>query len=153
MNNSNSISDVVRQLSRFMKRHKHSSPRSSHRYMHLLRLIQEASKARPSELADRMGIRQSSISEMISNLDNDGMIEKTKHENDRRVTLIAITPKGEEKLKDFQEHRDQTFEGILTEEEEVEFIRLSKKMIASLNASHEDHHHHRRGHKHKHHHG
>lgn len=132
MNHSKSISDIIRQLSRFTKRHKHGSPRSSHRYRHLLRLIQELNGSKASELAEHMGIRPASLSEMISNLEIDGLITKTRDENDKRVTIIRISEQGQTKLQQLQEEKDRTFEGILTSEEEIEFMRLSQKMIAHL---------------------
>lgn len=138
MSQSKSISDVVRQLSRFTKRHKHGSPRSSHRYMHLLRLINELKSSKASELAGHMGIRPASLSEMITNLEADGFIKKIKDDHDKRVTKIQITESGLDRLKALQEEKDNTFDDILTEDEEAEFIRLSQKMIEHLETQFND---------------
>lgn len=138
MSQSKSISDAVRQLSRFTKRHKHGSPRSSHRYMHLLRLINQLESSKASELADHMGIRPASLSEMITNLEADGLIQKAKDEHDKRVTKIMITDAGNARLKELQEERDSTFDGILSEDEEAEFIRLSQKLIEQLEPQFKD---------------
>lgn len=49
-----------------------------------------------SELSQRLGIAQSTATRVVENLVRDGLLERTRDEDDRRVVLIGLTGAGRE---------------------------------------------------------
>lgn len=91
------------------------------------------------DLANRMGINDSSVMRLIDRLERDGLVIRERHKEDRRITLIALTeegikvidalmPLGEafnvqltkgispEDLKTYQRVQMQMYENIMTDE-------------------------------------
>ncbi|MDQ0727984.1 MarR family winged helix-turn-helix transcriptional regulator [Microbacterium sp. W4I20] len=51
---------------------------------------------RPSVLAEVIGTGASNVSKIIGRLDQDGLVERGADDDDGRVTVISLTPLGEE---------------------------------------------------------
>jgi MarR family transcriptional regulator, organic hydroperoxide resistance regulator len=47
-----------------------------------------------SELSDRMSARNSTITGVVDRMERNGLVERIRSEEDRRVTLIRLTPEG-----------------------------------------------------------
>lgn len=47
-----------------------------------------------SELSDRMSARNSTITGVVDRMERNGLVERIRSEEDRRVTLIRLTPAG-----------------------------------------------------------
>ena len=74
---------------------------------------------------------KSTLSELLTSMENEGLIVKTKSKIDKRVNKIEITEKGEEVLKKIEHNHDiikERLEKVLTKEE----IKLSKEVIEKL---------------------
>lgn len=69
-------------------------------YGYLLDALTPGEGMSQQALADRVEIRAQSASEAVAAMEAEGWVEKRQDEKDRRVTLIFITPAGEE-------HRDR----------------------------------------------
>lgn len=52
--------------------------------------------SRPSALATVLGTGASNVSKIIGRLEQDGLVERGTDEDDRRATVIRLTPSGEE---------------------------------------------------------
>ena len=80
-------------------------------------------------------LRKSSVSELISSLENDGIIERVRSENDARCKHLVLTNKGLEAYKDGLNHLNEVQNDVvqtLTEEEQIELNSLLDKIIISL---------------------
>ena len=80
-------------------------------------------------------LRKSSVSELISSLENDGFIERVRSENDARCKHLVLTNKGLEAYKDGLNHLNEVQNDVvqtLTEEEQIELNSLLDKIIISL---------------------
>ncbi|MDO4312975.1 MAG: MarR family transcriptional regulator [Eubacteriales bacterium] len=88
------------------------------------------SKMSQKEIQNRLGIRAASVSELVSKLDNRGMVVKEKSEEDRRAFNIVLTEKGK---KEFEEiiNSDDEYKGlfsVLSEEECVALNNILEKL-------------------------
>ncbi len=80
-------------------------------------------------------LRKSSVSELISSLENDGFIERVRSENDAICKHLVLTNKGLEAYKDGLNHLNEVQNDVvqtLTEEEQIELNSLLDKIIISL---------------------
>lgn len=82
------------------------------------------------DLSYLLGIRVSSLNELLSKLEKNGYIIRESSETDKRVMLIHLTDKGRE-----EEEAVQDFNGVfscLTSEEQVSFGDYLDRIIAAL---------------------
>lgn len=88
-----------------------------------------------SDVARRLRIEGATITRMVDILSKEGMVERLPDPKDRRVNLLAITPKGEDALRDIFKVYDRLREHILediSDEEIDELQRLINKMLKRL---------------------
>ena len=69
------------------------------RYL-LLLMIKASNDGRSTvtELADRMQLTQSTVTELVTRAETAGLIERGQSPDDARVFLLRLTPDGEERL-------------------------------------------------------
>ncbi len=88
-----------------------------------------------SEVARRLRIEGATITRMVDILSKEGLVERLPDPKDRRVNLLALTPKGEEETRKIFAVYDMMREHLLenmTVEEMTEFQRLTDKMLGRL---------------------
>jgi len=56
--------------------------------------------ATPTEAAENIGVKPASVTGLTDGLEREGLVRRRPDPVDRRRTLLAITPKGEEHLKE-----------------------------------------------------
>jgi DNA-binding MarR family transcriptional regulator len=74
---------------------------------HLLHLLDEEGPLRMSEVAQRLGCDASNVTGLVDRLETKGLVERRPYEHDRRVKLLAATPKGHELHKLFHERMEE----------------------------------------------
>ena len=91
----------------------------------------------PSEISERQGTSRNTISSLIRDLEEEGLIERMLDQDDRRKFIIRLTPPGQ---KVIQEHSNrhmrvvaQCFAG-LTAEERKQLKRILEKLAVNLEA-------------------
>lgn len=85
------------------------------------------------EILDEMGVRASSLSELLSKLEGKGLIIKEKSETDKRNYNVSITPAGLEVLEELQRQYHASMADLLSgfpEEDKAELNRLLDKLNA-----------------------
>lgn len=104
------------------------------REMLLLALMEENENGvRQKDVADKIGINASSLSEQIDRLEQDHYLERKANPEDRRSTLIVLTEKGKARAYEVLDERQKAaagFCGRLTEEEKDALILLLDKLLA-----------------------
>lgn len=60
----------------------------------ILTMLHRHGEMRVSELADRLGLDQSTVSRQLKPLDAAGLIARTSYDTDRRVAIVALSAKG-----------------------------------------------------------
>lgn len=126
------LTEAINKLSRTTKRHRSGSPRATNRYGHLLNILSHNDGSSASEIAVLMDIRPSSLTEMLNNLENDGLIVRNRDETDKRIVKIFINEAGKNKLEEIHSTVNNLYKNILTPEEEVTFIGLCNKLASNL---------------------
>lgn len=101
----------------------------------LLKIIATYPNSPTRVLADQLGMRTSSLNERLVRMEAEGVITRSRDENDQRVFVVNIAAKGEELLKDLHVERQQmsqVIEEILTEEEITTMTQIADKLSNGL---------------------
>lgn len=110
----------------------HQLPRSA--YM-VLKILEGEDKVQLSNLAKKLDIRASSLSEIISKMTNHKLVDRIKDEQDSRIIYVSLSDKGRSQLKhndDFYDELKNSVNKVLTDDEKVQFINICEKLIAQL---------------------
>ncbi len=162
------LNDLYRALHRLNRQIHRTSHQESYRkgglhhgQANLLLLIFQNDGASQRDLAEQLDVRPSSMTEMLTKLEQNGLIVRKQDDKDQRVMRIHLTEKGKEAAEEIAESKDALAEslfGALTEDEQEQMLNLTEKLCASLEAvedSHGEEMHHGHGLEHHcgHHHG
>ena len=101
----------------------------------LLTLLREHEGISQRELADRLGIRAPSASELIERLVADGLVEKRLNAADRRVWQLFLTEKGTRLADVVGRNRREEADALLavfSPDERVQLAALLEKLALSL---------------------
>ncbi len=100
--------------------------------MHLLfaEEIDGRSELNPSEISDKQGISRNTVSSLIRELENEGLIERHLDEKDRRRFNIRLTENGRSRVHDHASKHFQTitnsFSSLTADEQETLAHLLNK---------------------------
>ena len=89
-------------------------------------------KITTSKISDLLGITKPAISQALKKLEQGGYIKRKVNSKDRRVVYVYLTKKGEQRLKQKDEHFKTHIDKALSKmkDEEVElFIKYAEKFI------------------------
>lgn len=92
----------------------------------------QGNKITTSKISDLLGITKPAISQALKKLEQGGYIKRKVNNEDRRVVYVYLTKKGEQRLKQKDEHFKTHIDKALSkmEDEEVElFIKYAEKFI------------------------
>lgn len=98
------------------------------------------------KLTHILGIQPSSVSEVLSKLEEEELITKTQNEEDKRNIDIKITELGIEKSKIVKEKYNQVKEKMFTSFNDDELYKLNE-LLEKLTKEFEHHHHHKKENK------
>jgi DNA-binding MarR family transcriptional regulator len=79
----------------------------------LLRFLSDEGPQRVTVLATREQVAQPTMSVIVKRLRARGLVERRSDPNDRRATLVAVTPQGIEMLRERAELRSRWFSSRL----------------------------------------
>ena len=93
------------------------------------------------QLAQMLGIRPQSASEAVTNLEEQGLVEKSPNPQDKRSYLLYITPEGQKQQEETQKRRQENARRILeplTAEEKNTLQTLLQKVVSALEENKEE---------------
>lgn len=99
----------------------------------ILIILDESGTTTQRDLTERLGIQPGSASEILSKLENTGLIIRTQNEDDRRTTDICLTDKGKEMAGEALAQRQKRHEEMfscLSKEERQELLSLMERVCA-----------------------
>lgn len=135
INNCDDLSELLRACGRVMH-HREGRKYGQGRIMHIL---SEKGEIYQKELQETLGIQPGSISEILSKMEDRGLIERIRVEEDRRKTIVRITDVGRSHV---EEHRHGNISKdmftVLNEEEQGELKRLLKVLLENWRQSREE---------------
>ncbi|MDR7315127.1 MarR family transcriptional regulator [Brevibacillus nitrificans] len=103
--------------------------------VYILEILAEEGAVKSSYLAERLSITLPAVTNLANKLVSKGYIERQIPENDRRVTLLAITPLGQEIHEAINQRysslTDAIWEGF--SDEEISHLLIAyKRMVKNL---------------------
>ena len=99
----------------------------------ILMILNRTGKITQRDLTERLGIQPGSASEILSKLENAGLILRTQNEADRRTTDVCLTDAGRELATEALTQRQKRHEEMfscLSDEERQELLSLLEKVCA-----------------------
>ena len=135
MNDSISLYREFMHVSHFL-RHGHNEPAlkvapGQHRVLTVLGNVDALAQR---DLAERMGIAPASLSELLTKLEERGLVVRERQKEDRRVIMVSLSKKGKaqaQKLLDAEQRiADETF-GALSEEDREQLARILTAIVES----------------------
>lgn len=103
-----------------------------------LLMLQRRGEATMSELAGDLGAPLSTATGIGTRLERRGLIRRERHEADRRVIMLQLTPKGQELASGARAQVDQLLAKVhaaLTPEELTQLLGLVQKVLLALQPS------------------
>lgn len=100
----------------------------------ILRELLQTDGMSQKELAQKLQIRQPSLTELLLKLESGGYIERRQNKNDKRITNVFITDKSSEQRKQIgiaRQKMSQDMFHALTDEEQVALINLLNKLVTA----------------------
>lgn len=107
----------------------------------LLTTLRENANTTSRELAELLDIRPSSLTELLTRLEKEELITRTADENDKRVSRVALTEKGEKlesELSAAYNENIEKFAACFTDEEAAQFCEMCERLSAHLESLHEE---------------
>ena len=90
---------------------------------------------RISRLRDSMSMTMPAVSQLVRILEEKGLVMRENAVKDRRVTLVTVTEKGEQVLRDSQEQFNQMFNRLIERygpEELEQLIQMLKRLSETI---------------------
>jgi DNA-binding MarR family transcriptional regulator len=100
-----------------------------------LELLAQHDGLRVGELADRVGVDDTTATRLVDRLEQLGLAERRGEEGDRRAILVGLTAAGRELVSGVSEQRQQFFADVLASldaDERVQLVRLTEKAALAL---------------------
>ena len=97
--------------------------------------LQDNTARTQKELAQRAGVEQPSMAEMLARLERDGMVQRSPNPQDGRGSLVSLSRKARlrwPKAKSALVHVEAQVAAGLSAAEKAQFIALLQKLIANL---------------------
>lgn len=106
----------------------------------IMRIIHRQGPKTQKQLAEKLDIRQASLSEVIAKMEDNGLVTKTRDQKDHRVTVIDLTEKGlETTLTNREKHHRQRDEMLscFTTDEKKQLAQMLEKLYRHMEESEE----------------
>lgn len=109
--------------------------------LYALDVLAESNELRIGELAERIGLDETSATRLVDRLEVAGVAERRSKAGDRRVTIVGLTDAGAELMAKISARRQLFFcevLGALDPEDRAQLVRLTTKAAAALRAKSEE---------------
>jgi DNA-binding MarR family transcriptional regulator len=109
--------------------------------LYALDVLAETHELRIGELAERVGLDETSATRLVDRLEAAGIAERRRKAGDRRVTIVGLTPAGLELVAKISARRQLFFcevLGSLDPDDRAQLVRLTTKAAAALRAKSEE---------------
>jgi len=110
--------------------------------MHIFRLSQDddaMAGVRVMKIKEHSHVSLPAVSQQLRSLEEKGLVRRNTTAEDRRVTLVSLTPAGQKILEHVKTGTDAVIEEIVLKVGEAnirEYIRLSNEILKSLEELH-----------------
>ncbi len=94
----------------------------------VIKFVAHFKKLTITELSDYMSIKKSTCSGIVDRLENMGILERVKDENDKRVTYIIFSRKGQGLSNEIKEDINRYFKEIFNNISEEDLILIENNL-------------------------
>lgn len=95
----------------------------------VLRILAECGPMNQKELQEQLSIKPGSASELISKLEDKGLLLRTRDASDRRRVILTLTEKGTDFARMFRERPVETLFADLDEKERESLAATLEKLL------------------------
>ncbi len=146
------VVEELHRVLRFLRRRPAGAPRGGRIYR-ILEPIEQHEEVSTRELAEILDVRPSSLNEMLSRMEQDGLIMRRRDPQDQRVFLVSLTQEGSSQMQQLREATAKSYSvigQILSVQEQQTLVSLCRKLANGLEEhmppeAAEERHHHGRG--------
>ncbi|MGG4096132.1 MarR family winged helix-turn-helix transcriptional regulator [Paenibacillus lautus] len=88
-----------------------------------------------SDLQKAVSIDPAAVTRHVQQLEAEGILLRTRCENDNRITLVKLTEEGTRKVAMFKAEKDRFMEELqadLTESEQLAFVQVLQKLNSQI---------------------
>ena len=106
-----------------------------------LELLAQHDGLRVGELADRVGVDDTTATRLVDRLEDQGLAQRHSEEADRRATLVELTDEGSELVSGVVAQRQEFFAEVLATldaDERIQLVRLTEKAALALRTRSEE---------------
>lgn len=125
--------ELMSRLQQIMKiRHQERDFGFTTSQMFILRFLIHSPEAKASDIARASGLSPGAVTQVCDELVKDGMVERTRSLDDRRVVHIQITDGGREIVERFRNSRREKIRTVLAklgEQDAGEFVRIFGRVV------------------------
>lgn len=100
--------------------------------MHTLEAIEESEYVTLTQIADKLCVTKATASVTVKRLVKKGFVKKVKEENDKRISTLKLTPKGEDCCGKHREFHEGLVDGILHDFNIADHPQVVKSLQALL---------------------
>ncbi|HZD11084.1 MAG TPA: MarR family winged helix-turn-helix transcriptional regulator [Candidatus Binatia bacterium] len=103
--------------------------------LYLKEKLEDRCEMNPSEISEQQGTSRNTISALIRDLEEDGLLERSLDQEDRRKFNIQLTEEGRRLVHDHVRNHFRTIAGcfsVLDQDEKETFSRLLAKLRSSV---------------------
>ena len=100
--------------------------------MHTIEAIEESEYVTLTQIADKLSVTKATASVTIKRLVKKGFVKKVKEENDKRISTLKLTQKGEDSCGKHRQFHDGLVDGILHDFNIEEHPHVVKSLQALL---------------------
>lgn len=97
--------------------------------MQILRLLNQGGEMQQQDIQDMLRVRPGSISEVITKLENKGLVERKKDEEDQRRIVLAITDEGKKTCAESTEEENAELFTVLDDQQQEELKKTLKILL------------------------
>ncbi len=97
-----------------------------------LRAVRDSGPIRPGRLAESLRIAPRSVTDVLDDLEGQGLVSRRADPGDRRAQIVTLTSEGEDLLRDIDAHRtDAASElfGSLSARDRAELARILASLL------------------------
>ncbi|MDO4345737.1 MAG: MarR family transcriptional regulator [Eubacteriales bacterium] len=95
----------------------------------ILQILLDSPRISQKELTEKLNIEPGSMSEVLSKLEDKGMVRRERDTIDRRKMMITLTKEGQDAAKQCAEGLDEDILEILSDEEKESLKQILGKLL------------------------
>ncbi|TCS78470.1 MarR family winged helix-turn-helix transcriptional regulator [Tepidibacillus fermentans] len=95
----------------------------------LMGILVHHGKMKISDLSERMGLSNSTVSGIVDRLEKQGYVERTRSEEDRRVVYVNVTSEFRKQVRKHFSEIEKKFETIMNETASEEIDKIFEGLI------------------------